>query len=123
MKIALIITTVLMIFFIIRSFRLAKQNIELQSAILSITTANQEEVEIVKEDFLKFISDSRDWAFQYIEQVQSEIKKFIDAVDHDIEYFDKYGEAIWTPLSKSMTNISAAYKDIKKLLPEETVND
>ena len=29
------------------------------------------------EDFLKFISDSRDWAYTYIDEVQASLNKFI----------------------------------------------
>lgn len=83
------------------------------------SNTHEEEQDIHKENFIKFLSDSREWAFEYIENVQDGIGKFISEVDSEIEYFDNYGEAFWTPLSKSMTKISAAYKDLKNLLPQD----
>ena len=48
---------------------------------------------IHKENFIKFLSDSRLWAFEYIESVQKGLTKFVNDVDADISYFDEYGEA------------------------------
>jgi hypothetical protein len=53
------------------------------------------------EGFLKFISDSRDWAFKYIEDVQLAIEDFNKAVD-----------------SKNDEQIEAALNNLKSFLPE-----
>lgn len=76
---------------------------------------------IHNENFVKFLSDSRDWAFQYIEDVQSGLAEFIDSVDADIEYFDQYGDVVSTtrPDYWAIKRISEAYKKLKKLLPED----
>jgi hypothetical protein len=73
-----------------------------------------------KENFIKFLSDSRDWAFKYIEDVQSGLKEFIDAVDPDLSYFDKYGEVGSAyPHYDSMARINNSYKKLKELMPKE----
>ena len=74
-----------------------------------------------KENFLKFISESRDWAFEYIEEVQSGLSKFVNDVDSYIEYFDTYGDVVSVerPDYAAMTQISKAYKELKQLLPTE----
>jgi hypothetical protein len=72
-----------------------------------------------REAFSKFIEQSRDWAFQYIEDCQKTIGNFIETAGPPIEYFDKYGDAIWTPLTEGMEKISIAYKDLKRLMPED----
>lgn len=73
-----------------------------------------------QENFIKFLSDSRDWAFGYIEEVQDSIKKFIDVVSPDIEYFDEYGNAgPMGPDHEALKRISKAFKELKTLLPEE----
>jgi hypothetical protein len=74
-----------------------------------------------KENFLKFISDSRDWAFNYIEDVQKELTSFVSDVDPLIEYFDTYGDVISVerPDYAAMKQISKSYKELKKLLPTE----
>lgn len=74
-----------------------------------------------KENFLKFVSESRDWAFDYIEEVQEGLSKFVNDVDSYIEYFDTYGNVISVerPDYAAMVQISKSYKELKKLLPIE----
>jgi hypothetical protein len=70
--------------------------------------------------FLKFVSDSRDWAYQYIDDVQSSLNKFITDVEPEVSYFDRYGDLMAAePNYNSMKKISGAYKELKKLLPED----
>jgi hypothetical protein len=70
--------------------------------------------------FLKFVSDSRDWAYQYIDDVQEGLNKFIIDIEPEIAYFDEYGEVGSAyPHYHSMKKISGAYKELKKLLPED----
>jgi hypothetical protein len=72
------------------------------------------------EQFLKFVSDSRDWAYQYIEEVQASLNNFIKDIEPEIAYFDEYGIASSAyPHYHSMKKISGAYKELKKLLPED----
>ena len=81
---------------------------------------SKEDQDIHKENFIKFLSDSRDWAFEYIEDVQKQLETFIRDIEPEIMYFDEYGivgDAY--PHYHSMKKISSAYKDLKKLLPEE----
>lgn len=81
---------------------------------------SKEEQDIHKENFIKFLSDSRDWAFEYIEDVQTQLETFIRDIEPEIMYFDEYGvvgDAY--PHYHSMKKISSAYKELKKLLPEE----
>lgn len=99
--------------------KLSNENREIKTLLIQKTYSTNQETDTANADFLKFVSDSREMAFEYIEEVQDGLKKFIDAVDKDISYFDKYGDAISTPLSKPMQSISLAYKDLKKLLPED----
>lgn len=88
------------------------------------TNKKQEDFDgdVHKENFIKFLSDSRDWAYLYIEDVQNGLSKFINDIDPEIAYFDEYGIASSAyPHYHSMKKISLAYKDLKKLLPEEEV--
>jgi hypothetical protein len=82
--------------------------------------ANKTDKEKANEDFLKFVSDSRDWAYEYIENVQVVLNKFITDIEPEIVYFDEYGVVGSAyPHYYSMKKISGAYKDLKKLLPED----
>ena len=80
---------------------------------------NKTEKDQSNEDFLKFVSDSRDWAYQYIDEAQEGINKFITDIEPEIAYFDEYGVAGSAyPHYHSMKKISGAYKELKKLIPE-----
>lgn len=70
--------------------------------------------------FIKFISESRDLAFSYIEEAQKGISKFVNNAGPEIEYFSKFGPiSEGQPLHDSMVKISAEYEDLKKLLPAD----
>jgi hypothetical protein len=56
--------------------------------------------------FLKFVSDSRDWAFEYIENAQKVI--------------EEYDEALST---QDAAKINIAYKKLIELLPKEESNE
>lgn len=81
---------------------------------------NKTDKEKANEDFLKFVSDSRDLAYTYIEDIQESLNKFIIDIEPEISYFDEYGIASSTyPHYHSMKKISGAYKELKKILPED----
>ena len=73
-----------------------------------------------KENFIKFISDSRDWAYEYIEEVQAGLKHFIDETAPEINYFRDYSDTMaLAPNYYSMKKISEEYEKLKALLPIE----
>jgi len=136
MRIAVIVLSLFSVSFAMAYFSVLKrlevltkafaQLVVLNSTIQEAFEANiqspvsKEDQDIHKENFIKFLSDSRDWAFQYIEDVQTQLETFVRDVEPEIMYFDEYGlvgDAY--PHYHSMKKISAAYKDLKKLLPEE----
>lgn len=90
-------------------------------SMISLKEDHKIDNDVHKESFIKFLSDSRDWAYQYIETVQAGLTKFVSDVDADISYFDEYGETLsmGRPDFAAMKNISNAYKDLKKMLPEK----
>lgn len=77
--------------------------------------------DIHQENFIKFLSDSRDWAFDYIDQSQKQIKEFIDIADKEFAFFDAYGMLTQGyPNYEAMEILSKEYKKLKSLLPEES---
>jgi hypothetical protein len=68
------------------------------------------------------LSESRDWAYEYIEEVQNGLESFINAVDSDIKHFDTYGDTLSMvrPDYLAMKNISTSYKKLQQFLPEKT---
>ncbi len=90
--------------------------------IFNNTKEEEKDSEVHKENFIKFLSDSRDWAYEYIEHVQGGITKFVNEIEPEIAYFDEYGlvgDAY--PHYHSMKKISQEYKELKKLLPEKEI--
>ena len=68
----------------------------------------QERAKLVESDgFIKFISDSRDWAFKYIEDVQKAFNDFDNKVSPILKLDDV-----------TFKEISLAYEELKKVLPE-----
>jgi hypothetical protein len=107
--------------------RQRSQNIAIMANTIKLLMLQEEEFKQNKtdrersnEDFLKFVSDSRDWAYQYIEEVQELLNKFITDIEPEILYFDTYGDLMSAePNYNSMKKISGAYKELKKMLPED----
>ena len=82
----------------------------------------QSDESVHKENFIKFISDSRDWAYAYIEEVQTGLKHFIDETAPEIQYFRDYSDTMaLAPNYYSMKKISEEYDKLKALLPEEEI--
>lgn len=81
------------------------------------------DLDIHTQNFIKFLSDSRDWAYQYIEDVQGGLKKFMDEVQPQIDYYNKYGiviEGMAPPHDFALKKISKEVEELKRFLPEES---
>jgi hypothetical protein len=84
-----------------------------------------QEIENVKlketDGFLKFVSDSRDWAFQYIEEVQKALAEFDKEVAPEFEWTKTFGMVLGeTTHTIVLKRISEAYDKLKLVLPENT---
>jgi uncharacterized protein YpbB len=76
--------------------------------------------------FVKFISQSRDWAFEYIEEVQKALSEFDEEIAPQLEWATTYGALTGdTVHTKTINIISEAYDKLKSVLPEnsETPNN
>lgn len=94
----------------------------LQEFITKNNVEFKNDSDIHKENFIKFLSDSRDWAYQYIEDVQAGLQKFTDDIKPEIDYFNSYGDfTSMQPNYYSLKKISEAYDELLKLLPKEEV--
>jgi hypothetical protein len=103
--------------------------ISLDKAILSEElkkVLDQKDSESIEqsEGFLKFISQSRDWAFDYIEQVQAALLEFKNKVEPQILYAKTYGTVSGqSPHTIIIDRISDAYENLVKVMPEDTSGD
>jgi hypothetical protein len=94
----------------------------LQNFVKKTKFESKSDEDIHKENFIKFLSDSRDWAFGYIEDVQKGLEKFISYADPEINYFDENSDTSkGTDYHKFMKNFSKEYEELKKLMPTDTI--
>ena len=92
----------------------------LSEKLSEVSSQNDKNKDSSSEAFLKFISDSRDWAYQYIDEVQEGLNKFITDIEPEINYFKEYGDlGSMSPNYYSMKKITEAYEELKQLLPED----
>jgi hypothetical protein len=89
-----------------------KKNKELEKRL-----ANREE--IANESYVKFLNDSRDWAYEYIEDVQEKLAEFSNKVEPQLNYFNTYGTVVQGPHIILVKEISEAYEELKAVLPED----
>ncbi|NBR61483.1 MAG: hypothetical protein EBT86_07500 [Actinobacteria bacterium] len=76
--------------------------------------------------FLKFVSDSRDWAFSYIEEVQKALAEFDEKVEPEFQWVKTFGMVLGdTAHTDILKRISEAYDKLKLVLPKnnETPNN
>lgn len=84
----------------------------------------QSDESVHKENFIKFLSDSRDWAFEYIEEFQAGLDEFVSSIEPEINYFKEYGDLMsMSPNYYSLKKIVEEYEKLKKLLPKEVENE
>jgi hypothetical protein len=102
--------------------KLYVDNFTLEEYIKTIKNLKEDKTDqqIHQENFLKFLSDSRDWAFNYIEEVQAGLNKFVSDIEPEINYFREYGDLMaMQPNYYSLKKITEAYEELKNLLPKE----
>lgn len=82
------------------------------------TLAAEKDANSLKEDdgFIKFLSSSRDWAFEYIENVQTTVQEFKDEISPSIEKLNKTRDA-------NVKVIIQAYNKLVDILPKEETKE
>lgn len=73
----------------------------LEELALQTNNTNMSNDGIHKENFIKFLSDSRDWAFEYIEKSQQTIKEVSDELKN--KGLDNYSERLLALLPENNT--------------------
>jgi len=73
--------------------------------------------------FLKFISESREWAFKYIEETQAAIKTFDEKIGPIVKHYKENKKSLYRKQSELMSEITSAYDTLMSSMPsEETKN-
>lgn len=106
-------------------YKLKLQNIKIQANIDQLlidksillervsTLAAEKDANSLKEDdgFIKFLSNSREWAFSYIEDVQEKMKEFKDTIDPVLPKLTKTRDL-------NVKILIQAYKKLAEVMPE-----
>jgi hypothetical protein len=126
-----IILSTLVFLLLLNNIRLQLKNKKLVSKFLQKTlddaiiieklTEQSTSQDVEKTDgFLKFISESRDWAFKYIEEVQEALAKFKNTVEPKLKYANTYGTVAGPSVHlTAIEEITLAYLELKKVMPED----
>jgi hypothetical protein len=72
-------------------------------------------------EFIKFLSDSRDWAYQYIEDVQKSIDSIVEKTADTVKYHKDFGSLAIEPYGTQLNVLVDAIEELKTLLPKEEV--
>lgn len=120
------ILSIIFISFVVSTIVLKRKNANLTASLITILLENSNNKSTIEdknlntnEGFVKFLSDSRDWAFAYIEEVQAILKKFISEVGPEIDYYRNFGQAVDSPNNALLDKISNAYSELEKVLPKD----
>ena len=84
---------------------------------LEVRLANREE--IANESYVKFLNESRNSAYEYIEDVQGQLVAFASKVEPQLNYFNTYGTAVQGPHTILVKEFSEAYEELKTVMPQE----
>ena len=69
--------------------------------------------------FLKFVSDSREAAFKYIEEVQAAITEFDQRVGPVVKYYKQTGKILERKPSELVRELTSAYDKLMESMPKE----
>lgn len=115
MKVALVLLVAIVLFLLLLISRLRKINSDLFSALVEqVYLSDNLQQDKIKEDFLKFVSDSREWAFNYIEEVQQEVEIILADMSKIVEKIESKKKK--TLEEKYLIDV---FNKLKTLLPEQ----
>jgi len=88
---------------------------EMQKLMAEIDNKNSNQ----NDGFLKFVSESREAAFKYIEEVQAAIKEFDDRVGPVVKYYKETGKVLERKPSELVKELTGAYDKLMESMPKE----
>jgi len=107
-----------------KALKVELMQLALDKAVISqkLSEVNAKPIED-KEAFVKFLSDSREMAFQYIKDVQEKLENMVDELDSSVEYFNNYGiVSQGYPNYEFCKKFVKHYEELKTMIPEDDNN-
>ena len=88
---------------------------EMQKLMAEIDTKNSNQ----NDGFLKFVSESREAAFKYIEEVQAAIGEFDNRVGPVVKHYKETGKVLERRPSELVRELTQAYDKLMDSMPKE----
>lgn len=105
---------------IFAEFVQAEINLMAVSDKLNRILSQQDEHSIEKSDgFLKFVSESREWAFKYIEEVQLAFKKIEQEISPMVNHYRSTGKSLYRKPKEIVAKVDAIYDILISVMPQE----
>lgn len=100
---------------------LAQSKVDINILQQKLIQMNEDKKLVESEEFMQFLTSSREYAFDYIEAVQDAIAEFNSVVEPLIAYHRKYGMAFGmdTVPYKQMDQIAKAHDALMEIMPSE----
>ncbi len=122
----IILVSIIILLLVANNFRLFRKNKKALAALIEVYVERNALEDMIKdqaiaeekpidqtEGFIKFLSESREWAFNYIEDVQQEIVRFGEILS----------KANSLTKDNSLNKVLVEYEGLKKFLPDPRENN
>lgn len=103
------------------ALRLSQSQIDAGILQQKIMQMNEDKKLLESEEFMQFLTSSREYAFDYIQAVQDAISDYNSVVEPLLEYHNKYGMAFGmdsVPYNQ-MDTISKAHAALMEIMPSD----
>ena len=130
--IAFVLITVIAVACLLQSLYLYNKKQKMLKTIIDLYTANSALEDMIasqalsstepieqSDGFVKFLSESREWAFNYIEDVQKQISDFRSSVSPELKKIKSGKKLEKIEMETMLNNISTAFQKLDNVLPKE----
>jgi HEAT repeat protein len=130
--IAFVLITVIAVVCLLQSLYLYNKKQKMLKTIIDLYTANSALEDMIatqalgntepieqSDGFVKFLSESREWAFNYIEDVQKQISDFRSSVSPELKKIKSGKKLEKIEMEIMLNNISTAFQKLDNVLPKE----
>jgi hypothetical protein len=130
--IAFVLITVIAVACLLQSLYLYNKKQKMLKTIIDLYTANSALEDMIatqalgntepieqSDGFVKFLSESREWAFNYIEDVQKQISDFRSSVSPELKKIKSGKKLEKIEMEIMLNNISTAFQKLDNVLPKE----
>jgi sortase (surface protein transpeptidase) len=112
---------------IVQNIRLKNNNVQLMYMLTQTYIDNneiknkfKENNDVEKDHLIKFLSESREVSYKYIEDIQNKIKYFVNDLEKEVNFFNQYGVLSQDyPHYETLVKLSKHYEIFKNEMPKD----